>query len=311
MTSYRASTPALLRALLSASVLALLALPRLSAQELNATVTANMDQLNASARVELEGLADEVQRYLSTTRWTTGEWEGDKVPVSITIFFTGSSGSGDYSARIAVGSSRTVYGSTSTSPMVRVLDNNWNFHYTRGQPLVQDPGRYDPLTGLLDFYAYLALGFDLDSYANNGGNAMFEQAMLVAQRAQVGGYDGWSANGAPGEYTRLGLVRELTDGRFAAIRSFIFGYHFKGLDALAGNRTAANNALDSSLNELVRTVDALGAPSVILRVVNDAKSEEYATIYGAMPDATERKVWQKLLYIDGAHAAVYNRAQGR
>jgi len=286
------------------------AVPRLVAQEINATVTVNMDQLNAAGRAELEGFADEVQRYLSSTRWTTDEWEGDKVPMSVTIFLLSSSGGGDYGARIAVGSSRTIYGSTSTSPMLRALDNNWTFRYVRGQPLVQDPGRYDPLTGLLDFYAYLALGFDLDSYGERGGSAMFERAMLVAQRAQVGGYDGWSANGAPGEYTRYGLVRELTDGRFGAIRSFIFNYHFKGLDALAANRAAAHNALDSSLNALVRAVDALGAPSVILRVMNDAKSEEYAAVYGAMPDAAERKVWQKLIYIDGAHASVYNRAQG-
>ena len=47
---------------------------------------------------------------------------------------------------------------------------------------VRDPSRYDELTGLIDFYVYIALGLELDSYGYLGGDAMYSRAWQIAQR---------------------------------------------------------------------------------------------------------------------------------
>jgi hypothetical protein len=279
------------------------------AQEVEASVSVNDDRLPLSARQEVTGFAEEMQRYINSTRWTSEEWDGDKVKMNISVVFDNISGD-RYSARMLVGSQRNIYKSTSLSPMMKIMDaDGWSFRYSRNQPFQQDVSRFDDLTGLIDFYVYIALGLDLDSYGYLGGSQMYERARQIAQRAQVRtDVDGWSTQETPGSYSRFGLVRELADLRFNPIRRFIFNYHYNGLDLLAEQRAAALDSINNSLSELVKAKDKLVEPSTIIRVLNDAKNTEYAELFTGYSDPL---VWRKLLYIDPTHQAVYEAARGQ
>lgn len=280
----------------------------LRAQEIEATVTVNDDQLSPAAQQEIASFADDMQRYVNSTRWTGEEWEGPKVKMNFSVVFTGSNGAG-YSARLLVGSQRALNKSEKLSPMMKILDESWSFAYVRNQPFINDPTRYDLLTGLIDFYIYVALGLDLDSYGDQGGSAMYEKAWTIAQRAQVRtDVDGWSTQTPSGNYSRYGLIRELTELRFAPIRKFIYDYHYNGLDLITENRAQALDSINSHLTGLVMTKDRLVQPSVLLRMMNDAKYTEYAEIFAGYHDPI---VWRKLLYLDPGHQSAYEAAQSR
>lgn len=280
----------------------------LQAQEIEATVSANVDQLGFSEQQEVASFADEMERYINTTRWTDEPWEGEKIRMNFNVVFTGGR-DGVYGARLLVGSQRNVHKSEKLSAMMKILDEGWAFRYNRSQPFIQDLTRYDPLTGLIDFYVYMALGLDLDSYGYLGGATMYEKAWTLAQRAQVlTSLDGWSTQTPPGSYSRYGFVREFTDLRFNPIRKFIYDYHYNGLDLIAEDRNAGLDSINNHLTNLVVAVDKIVSPSVILRVLNDAKNVEYAEIFTGYRDPM---VWRKLLRIDPGHASVYEAARAR
>ncbi|MEO5931201.1 MAG: DUF4835 family protein [Candidatus Kapaibacterium sp.] len=297
------STIALL-AILIAGVCA----PTLMAQEIDATVSFNADQLPLIGRQEVAGFADEMQRYINSTRWTDGPWEGEKVKMNFSVVFSASSDNA-YGAKLLIGSQRTLNKSEKLSPMMKVLDEGWSFHYNRNQPFIQDLSRYDELTGLIDFYVYIALGLDLDSYAYLGGSSQFEKAWALAQRAQVRtDLSGWGTQTSSGTYSRYGFIRELTDLRFNPIRKFIYDYHYNGLDLINENRAVALDSISNHLSNLVIAVDRLVAPSVVMRVLNDSKDVEYAEIFTGYGDPL---IWKKLLYLDPGHQSVYENARNR
>ncbi len=298
-----------IRSILFSVLSACVVLPALAhAQEIDATVSVNAEQLSLSAQQDVAGFADDLRRYLNETRWTGSEWEGGKVKVNLNVIFTGYDGD-TYGARLVFGSQRAINNSEQLSPMVKILDDGWSFHYTRNQPFVQDPTRYDQLTGLIDFYVYVAIGLDLDSYGYLGGASSYEKAWAIAQRAQVrNDVGGWSTDVPSGNYSRYGLIRELTELRFAPLRRFLFDYHYNGLDLLSADRTAALDSVNAHLSNLVIAKDKLVQPSVLLRVLNDAKYVEYAELFARYRDPI---VWRKLLYLDPGHQSVYDEAKSR
>ena len=292
--------PALLAFVLSSTVL--------SAQEVEATVTVNADQLSGSLRDEVAGFGDDLKRYVDEMRWTEYQWDGERVRMNFNVIFTGYSG-GMLSAKLLVGSQRLIDKSDAASPMMKVLDESWTFPYSRNQPFQRDYNRYDELTGLIDFYVYTALGLDLDSYNLYGGADMLAKAREIAQRAQTRSSGGaWSTQVQSGVYSRYGLIRELTDIRYNPIRRFIFDYHFNGLDLLARDRAAALDSVSAHLGNLVVAKNKLVEGSTLLRVLTDAKHIELSELFAGYHDES---IWRKLAYIDPTHTTIYESARNR
>lgn len=278
------------------------------AQEVEATVTVNADQLPSSIRDEVAGFADDFKRYVDEMRWTEYEWDGERVKMNFNVIFTKYEGGALY-AKLLAGSQRTIEKSTGSSPMMKVLDDQWAFPYSRNQPFQRDYNRYDELTGLIDFYVYVGLGLDLDSYNPLGGAAMHSRAREIAQRAQAKSSGGpWSTQVQSGAYSRVGLIRELTDIRYNPVRRFIYDYHFNGLDLLANNRIAALDSINNHLTTLVKVKNNLVEGSTLLRVLSDAKYVELSELFVGYGDPT---VWRKLVYLDPGHTSVYEAARDR
>ncbi len=71
---------------------------------------------------------------------------------------------------LQVQSSRPVYNSNYTTTLVNFQDAKIDFSYTEGEQLnFSQTGMESQLTQLLNFYAYLFLAMDFDSFAPRGG----------------------------------------------------------------------------------------------------------------------------------------------
>ncbi len=277
------------------------------AQEIDASVSVNTDKLSTSAQNELAGFGDELERYLNTTQFTTSEWEGPKVKMNFNVIFTGESPDGVYSAQLVVGSQRDIYESEDKSPMMKLLDDSWSFRYARNQPFYQETASYDELTGLVDFYVYVALGLDLDSYDFQGGAPMYDRARQIANRATIrNDIPGWSTDVQGGKYSRYGLITELTNLRYLPIRRFIYDYHYNGLDLLSKDRAAALDSMSTYVGHLVVAIDHLVEPSTLVRMLAEAKNVEFATEFRGYDDP---QIWRALMYIDPGHASKYEAAR--
>ena len=277
------------------------------AQELNCQVTVNTDNISSADRDYLRNFKSDVERYLNSTRFTNENLYGDKINVSMTIFFTQVTGSNRYRAEAVIGSTRPVYvgddESGKVTQVLRIKDTQWEFPYVPNQRMYFDEYSFDPLTDFLDYYAFVIIGFDLDTYKPLDGARVFQKALntATAALASTAAADWQSSSG----YSRYGLAEELNNPRNQPILQAYYTYHFDGIDLLGTeNRKGLDNILDAL--ESIYKVRQQSPMSLMVKIFFDAKYKEIADIFLNYPDAS---VYDKLATYDPEHRSDYMDAK--
>lgn len=278
-----------------------------TAQELKCQVTVNTDNIGSADRDYLRNFKADVERYMNSTRFTNEDLYGDKINVSLTIFFTQATGPNKYRAQAAISSTRPIYvgnnESDSVTQVLRLLDSQWEFPYVPNQRMYYDEYAFDPLTSFLNYYAFVIIGFDLGTYKPLDGARAFQKALNTATAAQSSSSSAdWQSTSG---YSRYGLAQELTNPRNESILQAYYTYHFNGIDLLATeNRTALDNILAAI--ESIYKVRQQNAMSLMTKIVFDAKAKEIAKIFASYPDAS---VFDKLATYDPEHRSDYMDAK--
>jgi hypothetical protein len=273
-------------------------------QELNCKVTINTESIPSAQRDYLRNFSADVEHYLNGTKFTSEDLSGERIQCSFDIYFKTVTGDNSYLAQVFIGSQRPIYkGMDPTdrvTPILRIIDPSWQFIYSPGQRMVHDDFSYDPLTDFLDFYAYLIIGFDLDTYEPMSGSQCFKKALSTDQLASATpqGAD-WSPSSA--SYSRYGIVDELNSVKYTTFRSAFNNYHFDGIDLLATDpSTALKNILNAleTINNLRRQYQT----SVLIKQFYEAKYMEIAEAFHSYP---ERDIYDKLSAFDEEHRSTY------
>lgn len=288
-------------------VLCLGTLTNAKSQEIEAHVSVNMEQIPQEYRISINTIANDIERYLSTQKFTNIDWEGPKIPVDISIALTGGARN-MYSAQLFIASKRHIAGTDGgQSITLRLLDKKWAFEYNMGANFSYNSQRYDPFTTLLDFYMLLIIGFDLDTYEELGGTRIYEQAKLVATMAASYQADGWETISEPGEFTRFNFINELTNMRYEGLRQLIASYYLDGLDYMDEDRDAALTNLAYVIQEMADYKrNKLVEQSIILQAFFEAKSFELAETFKGY--TKHPGVFKDLIYLDPTNTAVYEDA---
>jgi len=271
------------------------------AQELNCRVEVNFESLPVNNRELLADFKNVIETYMNTSRFTTENWDGEKIDCSLTIFFSSAAGDVDYTAQIVVVSQRPVYQSTRNSSMLIVNDGAWSFRYERGQALYANQSTFDGLTSFLDYYAMMIIGFDWDTWEEFGGSRYFQRAQdIVNLGATSGSSNGWLSSSS--SYNRWGLVNELLAEKYSKFRSTVFDYHY-GVDIYQQNKILGQQKLVSLIDNLYNMWETEGGlKSVLLTTFFDAK---YGEIIDLLKDYKDLTIFEKLKKIDPPHAARY------
>ncbi|GBD86701.1 hypothetical protein BMS3Abin03_00623 [bacterium BMS3Abin03] len=274
-------------------------------QELNCNVLVNYQNLPVNNRELLSDFKNVVMDYMNNTHFTDENWDGDKIECSLNIFFTGASSDVDYSAQIVVVSQRPIYQSTRNSPMLTINDGKWSFKYEVGQSMYANLDAFDPLTSLLDYYALIIIGFDMDTWAEFGGTPYFKKAYNIVNLASNSqNRNGWLASSSP--YSRWGLVNDLLSEKYASFRSAIFDYHY-GIDIFAKNKQVGQTKLVEPIDILYTIYKKEGLiKSVLVKVWFDAK---YGEITDHLKDYPDKTIFTKLKKIDPSHTGRYDSAE--
>jgi hypothetical protein len=279
-------------------------------QELNCKVTINTESIPSAQRDYLRNFAADVERYLNSTKFTNEDLSGEKIQCNFDINVKAVSGDNSYTAQVFVGSLRPIYkGDDPTdrvTPILRINDPSWQFIYTPGQRMIHDEYSYDPLTDFLDFYAYLIIGFDLDTYVPLSGTECFKKALNTDQQASTTpqGSD-WGPSSA--SYSRYGIVDELNSVKYTSFRNDFNNYHFDGIDLLATDPVKALNNILSTL-ESINNIRRLYPTSVLIKQFFGAKYMEIAEAFQTYPD---RDVYDKLSSFDEEHRSTYQEWKTR
>ena len=279
--------------------------PLLISQELNCTVTINIESIQSGQRGYLRTFAQDIERYMNNTRFTNEDLDGEKIQCSLDIFFTAAASNNYYQAQVAVSSQRPIYTgdekSDRTTLVMRILDNNWNFAYTPNQRMNHDEMIFDPLTGFLDFYAYLIIGYDLETYIPMSGSPCFQKALNTVQLASNSSVaKDWQQSTSG--YSKFGITDELSNVKYNVFRTAFNNYHFDGIDLLATDR---KKGLDNMLAAIAAINDIRlrqNSSSVVVKQFFDAKYREIAEAFQTYPD---RSVYETLSTYDQEHRSTY------
>ncbi|MES2764712.1 MAG: DUF4835 family protein [Bacteroidota bacterium] len=273
----------------------------LKAQELQATVTVNMESLPLDQRDEIGSMKQDVENYLNNQRYTDADWEGARIPVDITIYILGRAGN-RYSARLFAVSKRTLDGGGG-SGLLKVYDDKWTFEYSRNANLTYQQMRYDEFSSLLDFYMFIAIGMDQDTWGELDGTAMYSKAQQIAQLGAGKSIAGFSQYFQPGEFTRISFINELNDIRYDEFRKQIYAYHAEGLDFLKADPAKGKDGVIKAIAAMAAfKKNKLSGPSSLIQSYFETKFQELETLFKAYKN---KELFDNLTFLDPTHSSNY------
>lgn len=249
-------------------------------QELNCTVTVNTQKLSNANQQVFKTLETSLNEFVNQTQWTSQTFKQNE-KINCSMYITISSNNSDqFTATIQVQSSRLVYNSSYSTPVLNFNDKDFNFNYTEFQPLIFNPAEFESnLVSVISFYSYIILGMDADTFVPLGGNSFLEIAQNIANVAQQSGYKGWSQS--DGNTSRFYLVSDLLSPVYNDIRQSSLMYH-SGLDIMTQDLKAAKEKIKLALLNIGK-LNAVKPNAFMTRVFFDAKSDEIVSIFSGGP----------------------------
>lgn len=259
-----------------------------SAQELNCEVTVNTDQVQGTNTSVFQTLQEAITEYMNTTHFTNDQYATNE-RIDCRLFFTiVEYTDGVLKGDLQVQSTRPVYNSTYTTTLLNFKDNKLEFAYQEGEPLRFTVNTMESqLTAILNFYAYLIIALDRDSFAPNGGEAAFDQLKMIVQMAQSSGENGWKA--FEDKKNRSAVLDAYTGPSTSVMRKLLYAYHRGGLDLMFQSPDKGRASITSSLDNLTTVYNA-DAMSVALSMFKDAKLDELVNIYSKAPQNERQHV---------------------
>ncbi|MDE5850302.1 MAG: DUF4835 family protein, partial [Muribaculaceae bacterium] len=243
-----------------------------AAQELNCQVEVNAQKIEGGSKSVFQTLQEAMTEYMNETRFSNATFSNNE-KIDCRLYLTVSEYTDDrITGDLQVQLSRPVYNSTYTTTLFNFKDNRISFEYREGEPLVFNATTIDNnLTAILNYYAYLFLALDFDSFSPNGGDPYYERAATIVQAAQSLGEIGWKAFEDP--KNRSGVLTSFTSPATSSYRKMLYDYHRKGLDEMVTSPDKGRASITSSLSA-IEDIYKADAMSAALSVFRDSKMDE-------------------------------------
>ena len=282
------------RKIMFPAILAAVALPA-AAQELRCQVEVNSQKIEGTNKSVFETLQSSMADYMNENRFSTATFSPNE-KIECRMYLTVSEYDGDrIKGDLQVQLSRPVYNSTYTTTLLNFKDSKIDFEYKEGDPLVyNETSQQNNLTAIMDFYAYLFLALDFDSFSPLGGQSFYDRAQTVVQAAQSSGEVGWKA--FEDTKNRAAVLSSFTDNNTSGIRRLLYDYHRKGLDEMVTGPDKGRSTITESLKE-IQTVYKNAPMSVALSIFRDAKLDELVNVYSKSPQSERDAAYEILQLI--------------
>jgi hypothetical protein len=288
------------------------------AQEVLCNVTVNAQAINGVDQKIFKGLQQSIMDLVNQRKWTNDEYQIDeKITINFNLTLTRKLADYEngYEGKLSIQSSRPIYGTDYTSPLMNYVDDEVRFKYAQFGIVEFNENRIsgnDPLVSNLSavvaFYVYMALGMDYDSYKLKGGTEMFNKAFNIVSNAPEGyGIAGWSNNNDK-QKNRYWLVNNIQNPRFAKFRESIYNYHRKGLDVYTNDKAAATTMIQTHINDLF-TINLDNPASALFLLYFSTKNVEFLNFLKQMKRADREKYGLMLSQMDIPNSQNYINAK--
>ena len=154
-------------------------------QELNCNLTISTPQIEGTNKQVFQTLENDLESFMNSYRWTDLIYaDNERIDCNIMIVVA-SVEEDKFTCELQVQASRPVYGSSYTTNLLNVRDQEFIFTYKEFDPIDINRSTFESnLTAVMAYYAYLIIGFDLDSYSRLGGQSAFATAEQIVNMCQ-------------------------------------------------------------------------------------------------------------------------------
>lgn len=252
-----------------------------NAQELNCLVTVNSEQVTGSNKQVFTTLQNSISEYINQTKWTNKEVASEeRINCAMNIIIT-SRDNNNFDATIQVQSTRPVYGSSYTTPVLNIKDNDFSFKYNEFDPLIYNKNSFDSnLVSTIVFYVNIILGSDADTFKKYSGETYLKEAQNVMLQAQQSGLSSWQNQ--VGKLNRFSLIDNILSPKLKNYRNVLYDYHRKGLDYFYTDKDVGKQQIEDSLLS-IENIFNISIGNNLIRIFFDAKSDEIVSVYSDGP----------------------------
>lgn len=293
----------------------------LYSQDFDATVTLNTDALSSDAKDRVKDMKMQLEDYINKNKFYENSLfnennqqgaEQYKIKATIQITFKGTNGIDQYDAQVLIVSQRIVdREDKKTNPRYTVLfkyiDERCKFNYTRALQFIKNDFRFDSFLSFFDYYIYLMLGYDQDSFFPKdhpkNRSIYFQKALDICNKPMQD-RTGWTETGGGSKPSRLTFVQELMNSRFDDFRNGFYEYHWLGIDSLGLTRNAYAYIFNAL--EKISAVKKKEVKAYNIDYFFETKAQEIADVYLNYGD---RGIYDKLIQLDPAHQRIYEEAK--
>ncbi|MBR1665123.1 MAG: DUF4835 family protein [Bacteroidaceae bacterium] len=279
------------------SLLLFLALSNVvQAQELNARVMINREQVSNTKSGVFDALEKQITQFLNERKWTDLQFrESERIQCAFNLTISAySETDNSFKASLLVASNRPVWGSSYTTTVWNYNDKDFNFNFQEFDQLEWRPEQIDNnLTAMLAYWIYFIIGMDLDTMSPKGGTPYLQMALDICNNAESLGSDGWTAFGDT--KNRFSIVNDYLDGAMEKMRQLQYDYYRKGLDQMSENTEKGRDAIAETMT-LLKEAHEDKSLSLLPQIFTDIKRDEIISIFNAQTPSEQRESIYEILF---------------
>lgn len=282
---------------------------RVNAQELQAKVTINHNQIQGTDASVFENLQQTLEQFINDKQWTSLQFQkNERIVCNFNITVTKYDQSTNmFTCTALIQANRPVYNSAYTSTLYNNQDGDFNFEFAQFDQLNFNEETVDnQLTALIAYYAYLIIGLDLDSFSPMGGEDVLQRCLNLVNNAQNLNFTGWKA--FENDRNRFAIINDYMDGAMQPFRQLQYDYYRTGLDEMANNADRGRTNISTALETHLKKVHEDKPLSSLPQIWTDYKKDELSNIYKGKGTQKEKEaVYETLFSINASQSNYWDK----
>ena len=281
----------------------------LHAQELQAKININHQQVQTTDKTVFENLQQTLEQFVNEQQWTALQFqENERIQCSFNITVTKyDAGSNRFTCTALVQANRPVYNSSYNTTLYNNNDKHFDFEFVQYDQLNFNEEVIDnQLVALFAYYAYLIIGLDLDSFSLMGGTDVLQRCMNLTNNAQNLDFAGWKS--FEDSRNRFAIINDYLDEAMKPFRQLQYDYYRQGLDEMAQNVERGRTNVTTTLETNLKKAHEDKPLSLLPQIWTDFKKDELANIYKGKGTQKEKEsVYDVLFGINASQNATWEK----
>lgn len=267
------------------------------AQELQAKVTINRNQIQGTDASVFESLEETLTQFINDKQWTNLQFQpNERIVCNFNLTVTKYDASTNvFTTTALIQANRPVWNSAYTTTLYNNRDADFTFEFAQFDQLEFNEEIIDnQLVALIAYYAYLIIGLDLDSFSPMGGEDILQRCMNLVNNAQNLNFPGWKS--FDNDRNRFAIINDYLDGGMQPFRQLQYDYYRKGLDEMSTNAERGRTNITTALLEDLKKCHENKPLSMLPQIWTDYKKDELANIYKGKGTPNEKEAVYDLLF---------------